>query len=138
MEHFSGPDDLSLESVLNDLSVFRESSAPHSRIPEDLWDKAVKLCERHPIGRVHRVLKLGYIQLKKRVQEYRAKNHVIESPSPSPFVELKMPDVDQSSGLPNSQYLIELSRSDGARMRIYSSKNNPLNMNKLCSTFLKN
>ena len=138
MEHFSGPDDLSLESVLNDLLVFRESSAPHSRISEDLWDKAVKLCERHPIGRVHRVSKLGYIQLKKRVQEYRAKNHVIESPSPSPFVELKIPNVDPSAGLPNSQYLIELSRSDGARMRIYSSKNNPLNMNKLCSTFLKN
>jgi len=136
MKHITKPSDLSLESVLSELSAFRQSSKSSRRIPEDIWEKAVKLCEKHKIGRVHRVLSLGYNGLKERV--IRNRNPEKNSQSPHPFVELKIPNVDHSIGLPNSQYLIELSRTDGARMRIYSSKNNPLNLNTLCSTFLKN
>ena len=127
--------DLSLESLLKEISEFRESSMKRRRIPDIFWEKAIKLCKKHTIGRVHRVLRLDYTGLKKRVLEERKVGK--ESKKVPQFVELKIPQSDHSIGLPNSQYLIELSRADGTRMRIYSSKNNPLNLNTLCSTFLK-
>ena len=127
---------LSLESLLDAFKAWRRQSKRCQRIPQELWDKAVMLCDDHSIGRVHRVLGLSYIDLKERVLKNRSSVRTKKFPL-SPFVELRVPSKDQFGGLPNSQYLIELSRPDSSQMKIYSSKNDPVDINNLCSTFLK-
>ena len=54
-------------------------------IPERLWSKAVALCKQHPISRVHRILSLSYMDLKKKVQKEKKQFQPIK---PTSFVEL--------------------------------------------------
>lgn len=49
------------------LADWRRTKSPRSRIPEALWEQAVKLVARHGLHRTARTLKLDYYSLKKRV-----------------------------------------------------------------------
>ena len=49
------------------LAAWRRTKAPRSRIPEALWEMAVKLAAKHGVHRTSRTLKLDYYSLKKRV-----------------------------------------------------------------------
>ena len=49
------------------LAAWRRTKAPRSRIPEVLWEMAVKLAAKHGVHRTSRTLKLDYYSLKKRV-----------------------------------------------------------------------
>ena len=62
----------------------RRTKRPRSRIPERLWELAVKLAAKHGLHRTARTLKLDYYSLKKRVEAAagsREKND-------APFLEL--------------------------------------------------
>lgn len=128
-----------LESVLKEFTEFRRLSAGKRRaFPVELWDKAVRLCGHYSITQVSRYLNLSYSDLRNRVKEkspgFCGLKKGVESPS---FLELRLPDSVPLSGISDCQYLIELSRVDGSKMRIYSSKANPINLNDLCTTFLR-
>ena len=47
---------------------WRRTKKPKSRIPERLWELAVKLAARHGLHRTARTLKLDYYSLKKRIE----------------------------------------------------------------------
>jgi hypothetical protein len=49
------------------LAAWRRTKEPRSRIPESLWELAVKLANKYGLNRTARTLKLDYYSLKKRV-----------------------------------------------------------------------
>ena len=62
---------------------WRRTRKPKSRIPQRLWELAVKLAAKHGLHRTARTLKLDYYSLKKRVEA--AEGHGEGNPS---FIEL--------------------------------------------------
>jgi hypothetical protein len=72
-----------LEQARDQLDAWR--SRPHRarRIPDELWDAAVRLCGEHSVCRVSRALGLDYKALRRRYQ-------AAKDPQPlSPFVPLE-------------------------------------------------
>jgi hypothetical protein len=57
-----------LEEVEHLFAAWRRANQRPRRIPEDLWEAAVRLCRSHPVSRVSRTLGLGYQELKDRAQ----------------------------------------------------------------------
>lgn len=49
------------------LAAWRRTKQPRSRIPEALWEMAVRLAAKYGVHRTARSLKLDYYSLKKRV-----------------------------------------------------------------------
>ena len=49
------------------LAEWRKTRLRSSRIPEDLWSRAIELAERHGIAKVAVALKLDYTSLKRRL-----------------------------------------------------------------------
>jgi hypothetical protein len=69
-----------LEEVAHLFATWRQANRRPRRIPEDLWEAAVRLCRSHPVSRISRTLGLDYHELKGRV--YRPSTPV------SQFIEL--------------------------------------------------
>jgi hypothetical protein len=55
-----------LARARDQLAAWRRTKQPSSRIPESLWETAVKLAAKHGVHRTARSLKLDYYSLKKR------------------------------------------------------------------------
>ena len=66
------------------LTAWRRTKKPRSRIPQRLWELAVKLATKHGLHRTARTLKLDYYSLKKRAEAAEGRQ---EGNSPT-FLEL--------------------------------------------------
>jgi hypothetical protein len=53
---------------LNRFAGWRRTKKPKSRIPQPLWELAVKLAAKHGLHQTARTLKLDYYSLKKRAE----------------------------------------------------------------------
>jgi hypothetical protein len=84
------------------------SNGRGGRIPQPLWDLAVRLVRKHGLSRTATALGLDYYSLKKRVE---AAGQGPPSPSPA-FVELPAPLVV------SKQALFELDNGTGASRRL--------------------
>lgn len=150
-----------IEAVRLKFQNWRSQRKFGTRIPEELWNLAIELTSKHPIGRVCRILGLNFVELKHRVHGM----HGVESkaskegpskspPGSSPFIELKVgassPSSCDRSGISasipslgfvsaESQCLMELLRSDGTTMRIYSTavSSSSIDITRICESFLK-
>lgn len=90
-------------------AAWRQTRAPKSRIPQELWDLAVELADSEGLNRTARALKLDYYTLKERV-EAAPKNRKTNT---SAFLEL--PPV----ALPSRECVIELGDGEGlVRIRL--------------------
>lgn len=69
------------------LDAWRRTKQPRSRIPEALWELAVKLVGKHGLCRTARTLKLDYYSLKQRVDSAEPRHGTNDFP----FVELPSP-----------------------------------------------
>ena len=88
--------------------AWRERRQGGRRIPQPLWDLAVRLVSQHGISRTATALGLDYYSLKKRVEAAAQ-----QPPSRGPaFVELSPPVVV------GKQALFELDNGAGATMRV--------------------
>ena len=88
--------------------AWRERRQGDHRIPQPLWDLAIRLASKHGISRTATALGLDYYSLKKRVEATAP-----EPPSPGPaFVELPAPLAV------GKQALFELDNGAGATMRV--------------------
>ena len=88
--------------------AWRQRQQGTRRIPQPLWDLAVRLARQHGLSRTATALGLDYYSLKKRVEATAQ-----QPPSPSPvFVELPAPLVV------GKQALFELDNGAGATMRV--------------------
>jgi hypothetical protein len=88
--------------------AWRQRRKGGRRIPQPLWDLAIRLVSQHGISRTATALGLDYYSLKKRVQTAGQ-----QPPSPCPaFVELPAPVVV------GKQALFELDNGAGATLRV--------------------
>jgi hypothetical protein len=94
-----------LEQLRKRLDVWRKSSKPRTRIPENLWDAAVRAAAEYGINRTAKTLRLDYYNLKKRLAAS------VKDQSPS-FIEL-LPAASSAS-----EYVMELESRNGTKMRI--------------------
>jgi hypothetical protein len=56
-----------LEPVRQRLERWRRTHKFRSRIPEDIWAKAVMFAQEYGVGKTARMLRLDYYALKKRI-----------------------------------------------------------------------
>ena len=111
---------LTLESVQEKFEAWRAGQKSREAIPEALWEAAVQLCERHPLSRVSRALRLSFRDLKKRLNGRQA--------IPVQFTELEL-------GSLSGSWQIECQRPDGARLRV-SGSGQPPALGSLLGEFL--
>ena len=89
--------------------AWRQVRKVRTRIPDELWDLAVKLAVAHGLNRTASVLKVDYYSLKKRVE---VRSVAASSATPA-FVEFSPPPVT------TAEYVVEFEDGAGARMRIH-------------------
>jgi hypothetical protein len=77
------------------LAKWRSTRPRSSRIPEDLWSRAIELAERHGIAKVAVALKLDYTSLKRRLATTTAS----ATASPSQATRRRLAVIGALSGL---------------------------------------
>jgi hypothetical protein len=113
----------SLSCLEQRFAAWREERVAGQRIPESLWDSAVKMAMEHGVSRTASLLKLDYYSLKKRAED-------ASSSSASSFVEL--PPVPLSM---MSECVIEWEDVAGARMRVQLKGQSPPDLLALSRSF---
>ena len=83
---------------------------PSEPIPEELWQIAEDLSQKHTINKVAKTLRLGYADLKKRVQ----KDLVPSTTHHIPFIELS-----NQHSFTQSECIIEMEDRSGAKMKMH-------------------
>jgi hypothetical protein len=103
----------SIERVRQRLEGWRKTHRPRSRIPERLWNAAVRLAANHGLNKTARALRLDYYDLKKRLDATVGPAAVGQEPVPS-FVELV-----PASAAACPECLVELESRSGTKLRIH-------------------
>jgi hypothetical protein len=98
-----------IEQVQKRLDAWRKTRKRRSRIPDHLWESAVKAAGQYGLHKTAKALHLDYNALKKRLKIVTEGNK-----SAPAFVELISP-----VSSPNSECLIELESRHGEKMRIH-------------------
>ena len=117
-----------LERAKVGFATWRELRRGAERIPDGLWDAAVRAARQHGVHRVSRELGLDYNHLKRRCGGV-ARGHAATASAPV-FVELNGP---AEAGL---ACLVELEKGNGARMRICVREAVAVDWGKLKEAFL--
>ena len=86
------------------LAAWRRTKKPKSRIPDRLWELAVRLAVRHGLHRTARTLKLDYYSLKKRIEAVEpgrdeSGTAFIELPSAQASVQECVIEFENSAGM---------------------------------------
>jgi hypothetical protein len=100
------------ENVQNQFETWRGKRRSRSRIPEGLWEAAVRLCQERSVLEVSRALRLNYKALRDRVLKAKEMG-VVERQSDLGFVRL-----DFGTALTASECLVEMESPNGATMRM--------------------
>jgi hypothetical protein len=98
-----------LVSARRQFQVWREQRKRGGRIPQPLWEVAIRLANAHGVSRTAAVLRLDYYRLKIRVEAATASG---PRPNHPAFVELTPPV------LVAKQCRFELDNGSGATMRV--------------------
>jgi hypothetical protein len=110
---------LTIDSVQRDFKTWRTSRTKRAKIPDDLWDKTLKLLEHYPISRVVRDLGLNGGQVSARRKQQRETNsNVVSVKTPVNFLELNIPSMGAPYDTHISGNRLEIKRSDGAVLAI--------------------
>lgn len=128
-----------IEQLFNKFDEWRKGNKkPKDRIPEELWAEAVKLAEKHSVFQVSKRLRLSYMDLKKRMKNWNGEN-ISDSRESGGFLELKVssPSLAVSSGA-MSPCIMEIIRSDGGQLRVYSTHGATFDITRICENFMKN
>jgi len=121
---------LGLERAKVGFATWREARRGAERIPDGLWDEAVRAARRHGIHRVSRELGLDYNHLKRRCGGVTA-NRAYATASAPAFVELEGPAAAEGLAC-----LVELEKGNGTRMRICVRDTVAVDWGKLKEAFL--
>ncbi len=103
---------LTLDRVEKQFKHWRRTREKKGAIPEALWEAAVSLHSDYSLCQISKVLRLGYNDLKHRVQAQRSTFQ--PSPSGSAFVEL-----DLSEPMYSAECIVEMKDQKGATMRMH-------------------
>jgi hypothetical protein len=101
---------------------WRRTRKVRSRIPEPLWDSAVKLAKKHGLHRTAKALRVNYYALKERV-EGEAASGVCDMPEggEATFLELAAAPRASSKLAGFCECTLELEDGDGSKMRVHLS-----------------
>ena len=102
---------LSFDRVREQFEHWRRTREKKGVIPEALWDAAVSLHADYSLCQIAKVLRLGYNDLKHRVQAQKSNFTSHSDPS---FIELGISD-----SLYSAECIIEMKDQKGATMRMY-------------------
>ena len=102
-----------LEQTRQRFEQWRRKRKARTRIPEPLWDAAVRMANRYGIWQTSKALRVAYYALKERVEK-EANATSLPNGSQSKFIELPV-----ASGADTPQCTVELEDGAGAKMRIY-------------------
>jgi hypothetical protein len=103
------------------LTQFRNSNQPRTRLPEPFWNAAVELARKYGIHQTAHPLRLDYVRLKKRLLGSPSPQQKRTSKPASPaFVELMAPQKT------TAEWLIEFESARGGKMRIQIPAASPL------------
>jgi len=106
-----------LESTRRQFERWRQKRTLGTRIPESLWDEAVKLAGIYGVWRTASTLRVDYYSLKRRLKRSApaaASAAQDEKPENAPtFVELPAPLTS------TSECIVELENAEGAKMRVH-------------------
>jgi len=122
---------LTLEGVRRQFEKWRKTKKPGSRIPEELWDAAVALCEQYSPSKVSLALRLSSNDLKKKVAARQAS----EPPSvvqPASFIEFALPAPSNEP-----ECVVEMENRHGDRMKIYFTDKGSTDLVALSRAFLE-
>lgn len=121
---------LTLEGVRRRFDKWRKTKKTRSRIPEELWDAAVALCEQRSPSKVSQALRLNSNYLKKQIaaRQLSEPPSVVEATS---FIEVSLPA--PSNG---SECVVEMENHHGDRMKIYFADKQSANLVALSHAFL--
>ncbi len=77
-----------LNQVATRIEAWRNGPKRSNRIPEDIWQAAVKLSKQYSTNQVAKTLRLNYTDLKKRVKSHPEKNMPAIKVQPAQFIEM--------------------------------------------------
>jgi len=127
-----------LERVQRRFEQWRKAQKARARIPDSLWDAAVKMADRYGLCRTARALPVEYYSLKKRMDQQSTDRGIPPVPvqgiremgAATTFVELSPP-------LPAGacDCTLELEDADGSRMRVYLKTTVSPDLAALCRSF---
>lgn len=134
-----------LKDVVRHFKDWRESRVRGERIPGDLWDEAVRMCQEHPPQRVAGVLGVALAGLKRRLDRGSDDGATKLGPA-TEFLEIIMstpaasiPDPAASrrelAGAAAHECLLELENMHGAKMRVQLNGAGLASLGLLCSSF---
>lgn len=108
-----------IEKVLKKFQSWRKEKKSTDRIPEKLWNLALKLTKNHPVACVAAKLALDYNYLKSLKDKHKKPSS--KEVKKSPFVQVKVSETPQSLSLiqENNDCVLELLSPNGNQMKIY-------------------
>ncbi len=127
---------------------WRAKRQRRTRIPEDLWDRAISLLDHHPITRVARALRLDPAELRKR----RLASHPPLMPNSAPqphFLEALASDLSPATAAtltpdprrprPTTEaaWRLQIERADGNRLTLSLPSSEWAQVQALYSLFLR-
>jgi hypothetical protein len=109
-----------LVSLRRRFEEWRRTRKTRSRIPEPLWDAAMKLADAYGLHRTAKALRVNYYALKKRVEGRVAIGASTASKGDvTTFLELAAPASASSTPVDSCECTLELEDTAGAKMRIH-------------------
>jgi hypothetical protein len=130
-----------IQQLCNKFEEWRkEKKSIGKRIPEELWLEAIKLAEKYSVCQVSRRLRLGYMDLKKRMRDMNAgdREPISETRETGGFLELKVSSPPFTMGRGSmTPCIMEIMRSDGAQLRIYSTPGLTFDITRICESFVR-
>ena len=117
-----------LQEVQQQFKIWRSNSRKRRPIPQELWDAAVNLCDKHSISKVAIALRLNHTDLKKRIKSPTQRNC---SESPPAFIEVEIPSGATATG----EWTMELEDGGGRKMRLSWKGERDLDVSSLAQGF---
>ena len=111
-----------LEGVQRRFERWRRTRRVRSRVPESLWDTAVKMARVCGVHRTARALRVDYYSLRKRVEQEAATTPgAPEAGAGATFLELAPPADHGFAAVPVGccECTLELENVGGAKMRVH-------------------
>ncbi len=117
-----------LQEVQRQFDVWRSNPNKRRQIPQELWDAAVKLCDKHSISQVALALKLSHRDLKNRTNCPVQRKSNQREPT---FLEMDIPTGTSATG----SWMLELEDSLGRKMRLSWNGKRDLDVSSLANGF---
>lgn len=116
-----------IDHVRERFEFWRKSRVKQCPIPDALWDAAVQLHGEYTICRISKVLRLNYMDLKRRIFNTSEKGIDL----PPAFIQLDLP---RPSTL--TEWSIEMENIEGAKMKISAKSCQLPDLKQLSQSFL--